>query len=112
MGHTFYCEGEIRIYDSLYTSVSHDKVTTIAHLLRSNTESIAINIMDVGRQRGTQDCGLFAIAFLTSLSFGEDPTKVIFDQEEMRSHLVKCFENKRMEIFPVLRKEGIDLLSG
>ena len=73
-------EGEIRIHDSLYTSLSHDTVTTIAHLLRSKTQSIAINIMDVGRQR---DCGLFAIAFLTSLSFGEDPTKVIFDQEEM-----------------------------
>lgn len=60
--------------------------------------------MNVIKQTGHQDCGLFAIAYLTSVCHGEDPTEIIYLQNEMRAHLIKCFENCKLEPFPVQKK--------
>ena len=38
---------------------------------------------------GDSDCGLFALAFITSICNGEDPVKQIYDQSAMRDHLVR-----------------------
>jgi len=35
------------------------------------------------------DCGLFAIAFATALAYGEQPRHCLFDQNEVRQHLLK-----------------------
>jgi len=53
------------------------------------------------KQNNSIDCGLFAIAFVTSycvrktLCFG-----LIFDAVKMRSHLLNCFETNEMTEFP------------
>ena len=51
----------------------------------------------VQQQRGAADCWLFAIAFSTDLAFGEDPTKISYEQTKLRDHLR---ENEEMEQFP------------
>ena len=45
--------------------------------------------MNVAKQKGSTDCGLYAIALLFSLAFGNDPTEYIFDQDALRLHLLK-----------------------
>ena len=60
--------------------------------------------MNVGKQIGTQDCALFAIAYLTSLAFNEDPTEIIYDQEEMRHD---CFNKKVIVTFPVKNQRRV-----
>ncbi len=54
-------------------------------------------------QSGSNDCGLFAVAFATAIAFGEDPTNIFFDQETMRGHLFKCYNNGFLSPFPVRR---------
>ena len=55
---------------------------------------------NVQQQFGSSDCGLFAIAFTVHLAFGDDPQHIAFEQSQMRPHLLKCFQRKKMEPFP------------
>ena len=57
--------------------------------------------MNIGRQTGIQDCGLFTIAFMNSLAHGQNPTDVKYIH--LRIHLVKCFESKEMTPFPTTK---------
>ena len=54
----------------------------------------------VGGLEGSNDCGLFAIAYATELAHGGDPAKVVYSQGEMRSHFIKCLENGILTPFP------------
>ena len=42
--------------------------------MRTEKPSVTVHIMNVSKQGGTQDCGQFAIAFMTSLAYGNNPT--------------------------------------
>ena len=59
---------------------------------------------NVALQKGAFDCGLFAIAFATSLCNDEDPSKVEYQQKLMRSHLAECFNNEHIRKLPVLKQ--------
>ena len=52
------------------------------------------------KQVGGADCGLFAIGFATAIAFGKPPNKLKLVQQELRSHLVSCFNKGRMSLFP------------
>ena len=53
---------------------------------------------------GKDDCALYAIAYMMSLAHEEEPAICRYKQEEMRDHLLSCFE--RMEITPFPSKIG------
>ena len=59
-------------------------------------------------QSGEADCGLFAITFATALSNVLHPGAYIFDQSMMRSHLLNCFENGKIDNFPVRIKRRVN----
>ena len=50
------------------------------------------------KQKGVTDCGLFAIANATAIAHGKNPTQ--FKQDFMRAHLLDCFDQKHMSLFP------------
>ena len=54
---------------------------------------VIVNLMNIGKQEVGNDCGLFAVAVLTSLANGVDVTKAKFDQTLMRPHLVNCIDS-------------------
>ena len=56
-------------------------------------------------QSGSYDCGLFAIAFATALAHGCNPGS--YDQQNMRQHLSRCLQNKKMEMFEKTRRTGM-----
>ena len=58
-------------------------------------------------QSGQADCSLFAIAFVTALSHGLHPGAYICEQNLMRSHLLKCFENGKLSMFPVRKTRRV-----
>ena len=99
--------GELRIYDSSYTHLSFGTTKTIAKLMHSDKQVITVHIMNVGKQRGSQDCGLYTIAFMTSLAYEKIPVTEVYEQEEMRPHLVSCFEKQSMSCFPVVKKRRV-----
>ena len=78
-----------------------DKETenTISNLFQWNTSKLAITVSRCRKQKGTVDCGLFAIANSTVITFGENPSKLKLKQEALRSHLVNCFCVKMMSMF-------------
>ena len=102
-----YDNGTHYVYDSLckpkimldivkqVTSYSyHDKCTM------SSTRSVQ-------QQKNGVDCGLFSIAFATTLAFGRDPSTVNYDVALLRAYLIKCFDNNLIEEFPITKKRVI-----
>ena len=88
------------MYDSLYSDQDGYTLSAISQSLEVHRPPVIINLMKTGKQKGGNDCGLFAVGVLTALAFGVDVTKVKFDQEGMRPHFVKCIESKEITLFP------------
>ena len=91
-------ENEIIVFDSIFCNVDEETKKLIFHLFQySSTKKI--RVIKSQKQKGAKDCGLFAIAFATALAFGQNPSKLKFDQKLMRSHLVRCFHEDRLVPF-------------
>jgi len=59
----FASPGSIDVYDSL-----HDEVDSASRKVILGDSNSHINMAQVQKQHGTDDCGLFAIAFAVSLA--------------------------------------------
>ena len=68
--------GTVNIYDSIPNCAlySDTKSQIAAVLFLIDQKSIKVNFVDVQTQVGAADCGLFALAFATSLCVGQNPT--------------------------------------
>ena len=96
------------IFDSLSRKIIRDDIVKqIANYACSPATELLLNIESVQQQRNGVDCGLFAIAFATSLAFGENPGDICYDQDLLRVHLVKCLTNQNMCKFPTRSKGRI-----
>lgn len=103
---TFGCsQNTAKLYDSLNGSIGFQTIDIIASLFRFETPTFNIKLMNVVRQLGTQECALYAIAYMTSITLGEEPAILRYNQEEMRDHLTSCFSNKEMTLFPSKRRK-------
>ena len=49
------------------------------------------------KQDGSTDCGVFAIAVMTSLAYEEDPSRVEYNQMQ---HLSDCITKGNLVCFP------------
>ena len=79
----------------------------IANIVCTSNPHITISFQNVQKQAGFADCGLFSIAFATALVFGKRPENYYFNQNEMRFHLLRCFEKRKMELFPTVRERKL-----
>ena len=93
-------KADISIYDSLNFPVNKETQSILARLLKTKNDSFTAK---VNRQSGTNDCGVFAAAYCTSLAFGQDPSFVVYSQDCLRHHLLACLENQKMSLFPIIR---------
>ena len=59
------------------------------------------------KQSGEKDCGLFAIAFAVALIFNNQPSKLKFNQQKMKSRSVEYFTKQQMTPFPCIHKVDI-----
>ena len=85
---------KVYVYDSVYSSIDQHTKKLIMQLLGD----VDVELQSCPKQRGSDDCGLYAIAICTSLAHGHQPTAYI--QETMQNHLVKCFEENFLAVFP------------
>ena len=72
----------------------------IAAILHSTKASITLKIHKTQFQKGKSDCGVYAIAYITDLLFGNDPASFKYDQDEMRAHFLECIQNEHLTPFP------------
>ena len=93
----------VLIYDSLFHQCSPHVQRQVAAISRTKSSQINVHFVDVQRQSGGSDCGLFAIAYATSICFGTHPEKKSYCQAKMRQHLMKCIEEGVITEFPVQR---------
>ena len=99
---------EIHVYDCASGSPTSSLLNQIASIVYTPKDIIKLTYVDVQMQQGCDDCGLFAIAFATSLARGEQPGSFFYQQKAMRKHLVDCFEKQNITAFPIqkIRRHG------
>ena len=89
--------GTVRLFDSLYHDIiSQDQVKDL--VLAESFQKL--EYAPCQQQRNGSDCGVFAIAFVTSLVFGYNPQNLNFDITKMRPHLVACLQAGLISQFP------------
>ena len=73
----------------------------IAKLFHSAEQSFQVHMMNVAKQSGSMDCGLYTLANMTCLLLEADPTTLIFGKDELRPHLVQVLQCSKITKFPV-----------
>ena len=86
----------VLVYDSAYSTVDEKTSAIISNLFLSDN----IIIKHSQKQNNGEDCGLFAIANATAISNGVDPCKIKLIEHLLRTHLMKCFDEGIMTLFP------------
>lgn len=95
------CESSVvNIYDLVYSKPDKNTEEVILNLFNIDSDRIKLNVISEQKQEGSRDCGVFAIAFATAIAYRKDPSHLIFNQVEMRKHLLACFRGREMTLFP------------
>ena len=92
-------ENRIKVYDTLYRSMSNTDKIKLAALLNTSLESMVIEWPSLQIQEGDSDCGLFAMAIALALCNGQDPCQQAYDQSAMRVHFASCFHCEEIAVF-------------
>lgn len=102
-------KGEVNVYDSLFKDLDEETMDTITNYFgteskKCRTENkkckVKCKMIDVQVQKGSKDCGVFVIAFLTSLAYNQDPGQIVYNQDQLRCHLCDCFTKGKLVPFP------------
>ncbi|XP_065656309.1 uncharacterized protein LOC136081887 [Hydra vulgaris] len=102
----------VQYYDSLFTGFNKNTVPLLVHrvarsiLINEGIEFINLEVMRCQNQDNGNDCGLHAIANATALCHGIDPSVILWERNSMRSHFLKCVENRKLEMFPSILSNG------
>lgn len=108
-----FCElGEVELFDSMLSAPSEDCPITkqaccITKSQNTTESSLTINVIGVQTQIGGADCGLFSISMAFDLCCGIDPFTQRVDQDQMRTHLLQCFEKEEITSFPKVQRKGL-----
>ena len=96
----------VMVFDSgFHGQISPCVQKQTASILRILVSKMIFSVQPVQQQTNSDDCGVFAIAFLVELLFGGDPTTVKFDVGKMRSHLYSCLQSGKFD-HPFPKIEG------
>lgn len=87
--------------------VSQSTQLQLGKMYGKGEKTLDVSILDVQQQTNGVDCGVFAIANLTEFCISDDIKEqpIQYDIEKMRSHLIKCLEDKKFEEFPKKQKQ-------
>ena len=93
--------GCIQIFDSVYKVLNEATKKTVANLF-SLSDNAHFKVMKIQKQLGGYNCGVFALAIALSILLNINPEGIFYRQQDMRRHLLECFEKKEMTMFPTL----------
>ena len=94
-------QGIVNVYDSLFNSVINEDIEEqCKNLLGGDFQKLSV--VPVQQQNNGSDCGVFSIAYATSLVFKEAPETIQYDIAEMRTHLSRCLKTGILEPFPTI----------
>ena len=93
----------IEVYDSI-PSFSTGSYSLYKQLAAIFTDNLTLKFVNVQRQVGIADWGVFAITFAYALCNGVDPHTISIDQHASRPHLLKCFKLRAFAPFPTMSR--------
>jgi len=73
-------ESEITVYDSIFSRLSNHAEILLAKLLQTKQRAFKVKIASVNKQAGTDDCGVFALAYCISIVYGQKLGIFIYNQ--------------------------------
>ena len=91
--------GVVEVFDSM-PKYSFDSSILKKHVATILKTSFDLHHIEVQRQIGSDDCGLFAIAFAVDLCLGKDPHVMSYKQDHLRSHYIECVDKRLFTQFP------------
>ncbi|XP_028408117.1 uncharacterized protein LOC114530708 [Dendronephthya gigantea] len=99
----------VSVYDSLYDDLTESSEIQLVQCYNNCVDQagqLHIEMASFQKQKGSTDCGLFAIASAYELASGNTHFnyEVPFEQKAMREHLIACFENEELSSFPRAQK--------
>jgi len=97
----------VKVYCSLIKKPSDKCLQHIFYFVNCQVSELTVEIMNVGKQKGCADCGLFAVAYAEILLSGRDPTTVILYQSSISQHLKDCLLNGFLSPFPLLSHRAV-----
>ena len=101
--------GTVDVYDcSPGIAFSPSLKRQIAVILKSKSSNFTIRLVEVQRQIGSADCGVFSIDFAYSLCCGFDPHGIRFNQSSMRTHFNLCVDKGKIDMFPTSARRLIE----
>ena len=101
-------QNDVYVYDSLLPNkVDLSVIKQVCSLVKTPSERLYFNIVDVMRQRNSFDCGLHALATAVDIVFKRDPARSHWDLSSMRAHLVLCLERRKIYPFPTTSERPI-----
>ena len=71
-------ENEVEVYNTLQSLPNVETQIIIGRYMKSKSSFIIIKLVNLALQKGSSDCGLYTIAILTTLAFGNDPAKHVY----------------------------------
>ena len=95
---------KVSIYDSMFSTIDISTKELITK--KFQISSPEFDVSNAPKQKGTKDCGLFAIAICVALAnhyVNHQPLTLSFDQNVMRDHLTECYVSKCMKLFPLFQ---------
>ena len=101
-----FSDRSIELFDSMHTvptGVENGSISRQAScIVNSSRSKLVIDIIGVQKQCGGDDCGLFAISMAFDLCCGIDPFKQMVNRDDMRKHLLSCFDLvcRRLQMAP------------
>ena len=89
-----YTPSVVYLYDSLFSGrIAALVQKQIASIIYEEGTSFKVIVPNVQHQNNSDDCGVYAIAFLVSLLHGLNPSNLTFDRKLIRQHLLKSLES-------------------
>ena len=65
---------EVKVFDLIFVSLDKETKQVLLNLCGHDKAESKLKLLKSQEQPGSKDCGLFAVAYATSIAFGEDPT--------------------------------------
>ena len=91
--HVTFKSNLVYIYDSVFDQLDNESLLLEKTMFsNSSSSTVKVEMANMQMQSGGDDCDAFVIAVMVSLAFGEDPGSIKYHQENLRSHLLQCFE--------------------
>ena len=103
----FVDQESVMVFDSIGFDRGNELVKeTIASLAHCQKDRLSVSIMHCQKQSNSYDCGVFVVAYLTSLAHGQNPVSVLYDKKKIRNHLKECLLAGRLELFPTISQKN------